>query len=99
MNIEITVRKPKPIRFFGLDKAYDRYTNRWYKWMKLLPNNGDLIKITWMPNNRGVINAYIGWIGVVEDINKVDGTFVLNSGNAILICRGDFNYIKLREKE
>lgn len=92
---EIIVRKPKPIRFFGLGKTYDRYTNRWYKWMQLLPNNGDKIKITWFPENRSITNAYIGWIGVVEDINKVEGTFILNSGNAKLVCHGNFNYIKL----
>lgn len=93
---EIIVRKPKPIKFFGLGDAYSRYTNRWYKWMQLLPNEGEKIKITWLPENRGETNAYIGFEGVVERINKVEGRFTLNSGNAILICRGDcFNYIKL----
>ena len=57
MNIEIQCRKPKPIKYFGL--ANLRYTNRFYKWMSLLPNNGDRIKITWFPDNKGVTNAYI----------------------------------------
>lgn len=92
---EIIVRKPKPIKFFGLGNSYDRYTNRWYKWMQLLPNEGDRIKITWFPDNRGVTNAYIGWEGVVENLNKTEGTFTLNSGNALLVCHGNFNYIKL----
>ena len=92
---EIKVRKPKPIKFFGIGKTYDRYTNRWYKWMQTLPNNGDRVKITWLPDNRGVTNAYIGWEGIVENVNKVEGNFALNSGSAILICHGDFNYIKL----
>lgn len=63
--------------------------------MILLPNNGDKIKITWVPDNSGVTNAYIGLEGVVETMNKVEGTFALNSGNAILVCSGDFNYIIL----
>ena len=92
---EIKVRKPKPIKLFGIGKVYDIYTNRWYKWMQLLPQEGDKIKITWFPDNRGVTNAYIGWEGVVETMNKVEGTFALNSGNAILACSGDFNYIRL----
>lgn len=91
----IKVRKPKPIKFFGIGKAYDRYSNRWYKWMQTLPNDGDIIQITWFPNNRGVKNAYIGWQGVVEKMDKIQGTFCVNSGNAILICHGDFDYIKL----
>ncbi len=92
---EIIVRKPKPIKYFGIGNAYDRYTNRWYKWRQLLPNNGDRIKITWLPDNRGITNAYIGLVGVVEDINKIEGVFILNSGNAKLLCKGNFNYIKL----
>jgi hypothetical protein len=27
--------------------------NELYKWRSLLPKNGDTIKITWLPNNRG----------------------------------------------
>ena len=92
---EIIVRKPKAFKFFGLEKIYDKYTNRYDKWKQLFPNNGDHIKITWFPDNSGVTNAYIGWEGVVENVNKVNGTFDINSGNAVLVCSGDFNYIKL----
>lgn len=93
MNI-IKVRKPKSIKFYGIGKVYDKYTNRWYKWMQTLPNNGDKIKITWLPNNNGIINAYIGFVGIIENMNKIEGTFTINSGNSILICNHNFDYIK-----
>jgi hypothetical protein len=95
MNIEIKCRKPKPIKFYGIANIYERYTNRYYKWRTLLPKNGDRIKITWFPDNRGIKNAYIGMEGVVENMNTIEGNFSLNCGTSILICHGDFDYIKL----
>jgi hypothetical protein len=95
MSEEIKVRKPKTIKCFGIANLYERYTNRWYKWRSLLPSNGDKIKITWFPDNRGVTNAYIGMEGMVEDMNNTEGSFALNCGTSILICNGNFNYIKI----
>ena len=95
MASEIKIRKPKAIKFFGFAKQYNAYTNRLYKWMYSLPENGTKIKITWFPSNNGEKNAYIGWEGIVENLNRIEGTFSINSGTAILICKGDFNYIKL----
>jgi hypothetical protein len=94
MNTEIKCRKPKTIKWFGIANLYERYTNRYYKWRSLLPSNGDKIKITWFPDNRGVTNAYIGMEGIVESMNKTEGTFVLNCESSKLICHGNFNYIK-----
>ena len=92
---EIKVRKPKPILFYGFAKVYERYTNRFYKWMQKLPNEGDRIRITWFPDNNGVTNAYIGFEGIVKQLNKIEGAFIIDSGNSILVCHGDFNYIYL----
>lgn len=91
----IKVRKPRVISCFGIAGIYERYSNRQYKFTQTLPNNGDKIRITWFPKNRGVVNAYIGWEGVVEEMDKVDATFWINSGNAKLLCHGNFDYIKL----
>ena len=93
---QIKCRKPKPIKFFGIANLYERYTNRYYKWRSLLPNNGDKIKITWLPDNKGIKNAYIGFEGIVQNINKTEGTFELNSGSGVLVHTGlNFDYIKL----
>ena len=92
----IKVRKPKTIKFFGFGAAYDRYSNRWYKWSEKLPNNGERIKITWLPKNNREVNAYIGFEGIVEDMDKIEGSFCINSGTSILICNStNFDYIKL----
>ena len=95
----VKVRKPIPIKFFGLGNAYNRYTNRWYKWNSLLPNNGDKIQITWFPpciNGRGQTNPYIGFEGIVQDMNKIEGSFCIFSGSAVLVVTsGNFDYIKL----
>ena len=88
MNTEIKCRKPRPIKFYGIANLYERYTNRFYKWRSLLPKNGDRIKITWLPDNRGVKNAYIGMDGVVENVDTINGNFDLNCGTSILICSG-----------
>lgn len=98
METEIKVRKPNPPKFFGIANLYERYTNRFYKWRQTLPSNGDRIKITWFPDNRGVTNAYIGMEGIVESMNDIEGNFALNCGTSILVCGGNFNYIKY-EKE
>ena len=95
MNTEIKCRKPKPIKYFGIANLYERYTNRYYKWRSLLPSNGDTIRITWMPDNRGDTNAYIGFEGRVEKMNIEECVFLINSGDAILICFGNFDYIKI----
>lgn len=87
----ISVRRPKSPNFFNRESYY----YKWLKWQQSLPNEGDRIKITWLPDNCGVKNAYIGWEGVVESLNKKQGAFALNSGDAILICHGNFDYITL----
>lgn len=82
----------------GIGNIYERFTNRWYKWRNLLPNNGEFIKITWLPNpknNPSSLNTYIGMEGFVSDMNKEDGTFVLKCDGCSLIClSGNFNYKK-----
>lgn len=93
---EIKVRKPNPPKCFGIANIYERYTNAFYKWRSLLPNNGDEIRITWLPKNNGIVNAYIGMEGIVENIDKINGTFSLNCETSILICgMGNFNYTKI----
>lgn len=67
--------------------------NHTNKWLQSFLKEGDKIKITWLPDNKGVANAYIGFEGIVE--NKYEGTFILNSGNSILVCFGDFDYINV----
>jgi len=99
METEIKVKKPKVIKFFGIATAYQRYTNRWWKWKLLMPKNGDKIKITWLPSCRnvpnGTPNPYIGMEGVVENMT-IDGDFYLNCETCGLVCTGeDFSYIKL----
>jgi hypothetical protein len=49
-------------------------------------SNGDHIKILWLPNNRGVKNAYIGFEGIVkiEPYNR----FSLFSGKSWLVNIG-----------
>ncbi len=89
--MEIKVRKPKQ-GFWGILNR--NYRKRLELWRTTFPNDGDKIKITWFPDNRGEPNAYIGMQGVVENMNKIEGTFVLNCGNSKLICHGNFNYIK-----
>lgn len=95
MNIEIKVRKPRVIKCFGFADVYERCSKRQYKYRSDLPNDGDKIKITWFPDNRGVTNAYIGMQGIIESINKNEGSFALNCGTSILICSGNFNYIRI----
>lgn len=94
--MEIKVRKPNPPKFFGIASLYERYSNRWYKWRYSLPNNGDKIKITWLPNPINApseTNCYIGMEGVVNDMNKNDGTFSLKTETSWLCCLGgNFNY-------
>jgi len=94
-TIEIKVRKPRVIKFFGIANIYARYSKRQDQYRHSLPLNGEKIKITWFPDNRCETNVYIGMEGIVESMNKNEGCFALNSGNSILICSGDFNYIKL----
>jgi len=91
----IKVRKPRVIKCFGFADLYERYSKRQYNYMRSLPNDGDKIKITWFPDNRGVTNAYIGIEGVVESMNKNEGSFYLNCDTCGLVCHGNFNYIKL----
>lgn len=90
---EIIVRKPKFKKFFGF------ILTRQYKWESLLPDNGDRIKLTWLPNpinNPTEKNAYIGMEGVVCDMNKIDGTFSLMCDTCRLVClNGTFNYEKI----
>ncbi len=97
MSTEIIVRKPSNLRWYAkfIFGSMARWNTKWFEWQLKLPNEGDRIKITWFPNNNAAENAYIGWEGVVEEMNKHKGTFCLNSGNAILICHGNFNYILL----
>lgn len=96
---EIKVRKPHPPKCFGIAALYERYTNRFYKWRSLLPDNGDKIKLTWLPaaiNAPMAKNAYIGMSGIVCDMDKIEGTFTLNCETSRLVClRGSFNYEKL----
>lgn len=92
MNEEIKVRKPRVINFFG-----ELYTNRWRKWEKSMPKNGDKIKITWLPSCKnvpnGTPNPYVGMEGIVEELN-IDGDFFLNCGTCQLVVSGaKFNYI------
>lgn len=92
MNAEVKCRKPMMPKFFCIT---GKFKTKFKTWQSMLPNNGDKIKITWLPDNNGVANAYIGMEGVVEDINYNTGDFVLNCETSKLICRGDFSYIKL----
>jgi len=96
---DVKVRKPKFPKNCGIGSIYERFTNKWYKWRNLLPNNGDLIKITWLPNpknNPTCSNTYIGMQGFVSDMNKEDGTFALKCEGCILIVlAGSFNYKKI----
>jgi hypothetical protein len=97
MEAEIKVRKPSKLRILAkkILGNYALYYTKEFEWQMKLPKNGDQIKITWFPDNRGATNAYIGMSGVVENMNINDGHFILNCGNCILICSGDFNYIRL----
>lgn len=94
---EIKVRKPKVPKCFGIASIYERYSNRWYKWRSMLPENGTKIKLTWLPNpinHPSETSAYIGMQGTVEDMDKTEGSFVLRCETCLLIClRGNFNYI------
>lgn len=84
----IKVRKPKRSKFLGLRKAYDKY-------LQNLPRDGDVIKIVWFPDNRGEKNAYIGMHGEVRFLDVVSGNFFLYCDGCILVCSGDFDYVKL----
>jgi len=88
---EIKIRKPKRHFCVLFNK---NYTEKFNLWVNSFPKNGDSIRITWFPNNRGKPNAYIGFEGIVEDV-CIDG-FVINSGNSIIIVNSeDFDYIKV----
>lgn len=47
-------------------------------------SNGDRIKITWLPDICGEISAYIGYEGIVYDLDK-SGSFNLFSGSSWLV--------------
>jgi len=96
MSAEIKVRKPKAIKFFGISIEYERYNKRWYKWRSTLPMNGDKIRITWLPDNKGHANAYIGIEGTVKNVNINEASFTLECDTSML-C-GSFeklNYVRL----
>lgn len=61
-------------------------------------NEGDHIKITWLPNIHFQKNAYIGFEGIVKIDNKEEGFFSLFNGNAWLttlnISNVEFTFIK-----
>jgi hypothetical protein len=95
MNSDIKVRKPKPRKNFGISFLYQRHKTRFNEWQQTLLNNGDRIRITWFPDNNGVTNAYIGMEGIVENMNNIEGNFALNCGTSILICHGNFDYIRI----
>lgn len=100
--MEIKVRKPTVIKFFGFADLYTKYFNRQMKWKKSLPNNGDKIKLTWLPScinvPKGTPNPYIGMTGIVTDMNE-DGKFSLMCETCWLTNIGpNFNYIKQHEK-
>lgn len=98
---EIEVRKPM---FSFIDKLKYRwygYSKRVERWQKTMPDNGDKIKLTWLPNP---INApfeksvYIGSTGVVFDMDKAECSFCLElqSGATLIHPKGDFNYIMIK---
>ena len=99
MTTETKCRKPKTLKFFGIAGDYDRYSNRWYKWQALLPNDDDKIRIRWLSpcrNGKGTMNPYIGMEGVVNYIDKLEGSFSLICKTCSLIVSGDkFNYINI----
>jgi hypothetical protein len=48
-----------------------------------IPIEGREIKITWLPDNHGESNAYIGMQGIVEGLEK-NGIFHLIGKNSVL---------------
>lgn len=92
--MEIKVRKPKEIRILGLRLFGSKFYTDSIKYEAKLPNTGDRIRITWLPNiKNGLTNPYIGMHGIVER----DGELIsLNCDtNILLLISDDFNYIKL----
>lgn len=87
------VREPRKI----INYNYNKWDYQWNKWRCSLPKEGDKIKITWLPNKHDVANAYIGFEGIVENVDIVEGELTLkNSSDAILVLFGDFDYEKIQ---
>lgn len=63
---------------------------------KTLPKNNDYIIITWLPDNRGETNAYIGMEGYVSEM-KNDGSFILLCKSCVLICSSGNMHYKIIE--
>jgi hypothetical protein len=62
-----------------------------------VPNKGDLIRLTWLPNpknNPSVRSAYIGSIGVVEDLAP-DGSLCLRMENSMLVAGNEYKFERL----
>ena len=59
------------------------------------PDNGDFIEITWLPNNFGHRNAYIGMRGIVHNVSK-DG-FELKTETSWLIVGNQYKFKNLKE--
>ena len=95
--IPIKAIKPRPIKFFGFLEKYNIYHKRQSRYFSCLPKNGEHIKITWLPKNGVMDNAYIGFEGIVQNMSNVTGEFELNSGTSILLCRGSIEYIKINQ--
>lgn len=52
-----------------------------------VPSNGDLVRITWLPgpSNTSRRSAYVGAVGIVQDLCE-DGSFCLRlSGGGLLV--------------
>ena len=93
--ISIKAIKPRPIKNFGFLEKYNIYHKRQSRYFSSLPKNGENIKITWLPKNGKSDNAYIGFDGIVQNMNNATGEFEVNSGSSILLCNGSLEYIKI----
>lgn len=91
----VKVRKPRPLKYYGLAELFCRFKKRQDKFFANLPNVGENITITWLPNNNGERNAYIGFSGIVKSVCGVNGDIEVFSGSSTLIMLGgSFDYIK-----
>lgn len=96
-TIDFEVRKPKYTFWQTLKKWYYGYSYAYEKWQDRLPNDGDLIQLTNLPNPRNnpfEKSIWIGSKGVVFDMDKSEGNFCLRlESGATLICLSEnFTY-------
>lgn len=96
----IEVRKPSYTFKQRFLKWLYGYSYKLETWQKSLPNDGDKIKLTWVPNpvnNPREKSCYIGTEGFVFDMDKNTGSFRLRmqSGATLINTGHDFDYTKL----